>query len=92
MRAESEKKTHSTSVRMSKNQYEQIEKNAKAQNMTMSQYMVHAAVHYEQKLDPETMTKIQNICNHAAEIAQNGDKELADAMQKEVRELWSRLS
>ena len=49
MRAESEKKTHSTSVRMSRNQYEQIEKNAAAQNMNISQFMIHAAVHSEQK-------------------------------------------
>ena len=92
MRSESEKKTHSTSVRMSKKQFEQIEKNAAAQNMTISQYMVHAAVHPEQKLDPKTMVKIQNICNLAEEIAKNGDAEQADTIRKEVRELWSRLS
>ena len=52
MRAESEKKTHSTSVRMSRNQYEQIEKNAAEQNMNISQFMIHAAVHSEQKKKP----------------------------------------
>ena len=96
MRSESEKKTHSTSVRMSKKQFEQIGKNASEQNMTVSQYMVHAAVHPEQKLDPKTMVKIQNICNLAEEIAKEHDKEhdaeQADTIRKEVRELWSRLS
>ena len=92
MRSESEKKTHSTSVRMSENQYEQIEKNASAQNMTMSQFMVHAAVHHEQKLDPKTMVKIQNICNLAEEIAKEHDAEHTKEIRKEVRELWSLLS
>lgn len=92
MRSESEKKTHSTSVRMSENQYEQIEKNASKQNMTMSQFMVHAAIHHEQKLDPKTMVKIQNICNLAEEIAKDGDAEQAEKIRKEVCELWSRLS
>ncbi len=96
MRSESEKKTHSTSVRMSENQYEQIEKNAAAQNMTMSQFMVHAAIHHEQKLDPKTMVKIHNICNLVEEIAKEHDKEhdaeQAEEIRKEVRELWSRLS
>ena len=92
MRAESEKKTHSTSVRMSRNQYEQIEKNAAAQNMNISQFMIHAAVHHEQKLNPKTMVKIQNICNLAEEIAKDGDAEKTEAMRKGMRELWSWLS
>ena len=92
MRKPSEKKTHSTSIRMSQIQYDEIERNASAMNMTISQYMVHAAVHYGKTLDPETMTQIQNICNTSVEIAENADAEQVEAVKKGVQELWSRLS
>ncbi len=91
MKNSSEKKTHSTSIRMSPLQFHEIEKNAEANKMTISTYMVHAAVHNDNKLDPATMVRIQNICNMACEIAKNDDSDQVNEMRAEVQALWSQL-
>ena len=90
MRQSSEKKTHSTSIRMSPTQYEEIEKNASANKMTLSQYMVHAAVHYEKTLDANTVAKLQEICNQVCAMAGCDSKE-GVAFRREVQALWSQL-
>lgn len=69
MRSEHEKKTITTSVKMSEAQKHIIEQRAKEKGMSVSSYLVDCAIHGESVLTPEILVKIQEMTNTANQIA-----------------------
>ena len=88
MRKESEKKNRLTSVRMTENQYALIEKQAKEKSMSISAYMIEAAVH-SGNTSPRQLVRMQNLVNQAYEIIKSEDPKLAEQMREEAAEIWS---
>lgn len=91
MRKQSEVKSHTTSLRMTKEQFERIVACAEAKNMTISSYILDTVLHADNKLTPAIMVRIQEIVNHAFEATKLYDPEQAFRIQKEVEVLWSVL-
>ncbi len=88
MRKESEKKNRLTSVRMTEDQYSLIEKQAKEKCMSISAYMIEAAVH-SGNTSPRQLVCMQNLVNQAYEIIKSEDPKLAEQMKEEAAEIWS---
>lgn len=89
MRKASEQKTRSTSIRMTNDQYAIIEQNAKAKGMSVSAYLVDAAVHPAETLTPSIMASVQTLVNEACDTCRFYHPKDADRLAKEANELWS---
>lgn len=92
MRKQSEKKTHTTSLRMTEEQYTAIERYAKEKKVSMSCYILNSALHADNKLTPKIMVRLQQLINHAYEAVKLNAPEQAFSLQKEAAYLWSKLS
>lgn len=90
-RKQSEKKTLVTSVRMSEEQHKQIEKNAKKNKMSVSNYMITKAVNGENGIDPKMIVEIQNLMNMAYSLAMKYEPETYNNMRERTNELWQGL-
>lgn len=90
MRDETEKKTKSTTLRMTENQYAFIEKKAKEQGMSFGSYIVNKAIHGD-NLSPELVVRIQDVMNIAYRIIQDSEPETAKYLRGEMTAIWSKL-
>ncbi len=89
MRKASEQKTRSTSIRMTNDQYAIIEQRAKEQGVSVSAYLVNAAVHPAASLTPGIMAKVQTLVNDACDACRCSNPKEAERLAKEANELWS---
>lgn len=90
MRDEAEKKTRSTTLRMTENQYALIERKAKEKGMSVGSYIVNKAVHGE-NLSPELVVRMQDVMNIAYRIIQDNEPETAKYLRGEMTAIWSNL-
>ena len=81
-----------TSIRLSPNERAIIEKKAEAKGMKMTAYIVHAAVHGSDGIEPKQMIAIQNAMNHAVDAVREVDPDAAINIECEVNDLWQKLS
>lgn len=91
MRKESEKKTKVTSLRMTEEQYQTIQKMADEKEMSMGSYIVNSAMHSQKSVTPEIMVKIQNLVNAACGVIEKSAPDKAEKMETEAKKLWSLL-
>lgn len=91
MRKESEKKTKVTSLRMTEEQYQAIQKMANEKKMSMGGYIVDSAIHSQKSVTPEIMVNIQNLVNTACAVIKESAPDKAEKMEKEAKKLWSLL-
>lgn len=91
MRKESEKKTKVTSLRMTGEQYQAIQKMADEKEMSMGSYIVNSAIHSQKSVTPEIIVSIQNIVNTARVSVEEFAPDKAEKMEKEAEKLWSLL-
>ena len=91
MRKESEKKTKVTSLRMTEERYQAIQKMADEKEMSMGSYIVNSAIHSQKSVTPEIMVNIQNFVNTACEAVEEFAPDKAKKMEKEAKKLWSLL-
>ena len=80
-----------TSIRLSPNERAIIEKKAAAKGMRTTAYIVHAAVHGSEGIEPKQMIAIQNIVNHAVDVVKEVNPDAAKKMESEANELWRQL-
>lgn len=92
MKKQSEIKSHSTSLRMTQEQFEAIEKYANTKQMSVSSYILSSALHADSKLTPAIMVGIQELVNHTFEAVKHNAPEQAFSLQEEAAALWSKLS
>lgn len=91
MKKESEKKTNVTSIRLSKEQHQKVQEQAAKNGMTISNYLITKAVNNDNGLTPGIMAKVQDIANHATELAIKYAPEQVEEIESEVSKLWSLL-
>ena len=91
MRKESEKKTKVTSLRMTKEQYQAIQKMADEKKISMGSYIVDSAIHSQKSVTPEIMVNIQNLVNTACAVIEEFAPDKAEKMETEAKKLWSLL-
>lgn len=91
MRKESEKKTKVTSLRMTEEQYQAIQKMADEKKMSMGGYIVDSAIHSQKSVTPEIMVNIQNLVNTACAVIKESAPDKAEKMETEAKKLWSLL-
>ena len=88
MKSPDEKKTRRVPTRMTQEQYENIKQKAKDRNMSVSAYVVDAAVHSDKFLTLPQLLHIQNLANMVAGACELTNPELAARIREEVSALW----
>lgn len=91
MKSESEKKVP-TAIRLSPNERRIVEEKAEAKGMKLTSYIAFMAVHGETGVTPEAMVEIQNLINRAHDVVKKTDPDEAQALEKEMNELWFLLN
>ena len=79
----------STSIRLSPNDRKVIQEKASAKGMKPSEYIRDCALHGSDGLTPYAKMKVQNLVNTAYEQIKATDPENAEAMMKEMQEVWT---
>ena len=69
MKKQSEKKTMTKSIKLSQNEYEQIQKQAADKGMNFSEYIIDSAIHRQNTITPQIAVKVQEIANTALDLA-----------------------
>ena len=90
LRAESERKGKVTSIRLTEEQHERVQKKAQAKGMTISNYIITTAVNGN-SVTPELLVKLQDIANEACSVMEKYEPDRVTAMQQEVNGLWQKL-
>lgn len=90
LRAESERKGKVTSIRLTEEQHERVQKKAQAKGMTISNYIITTAVNGN-SVTPELLVKLQNIANEACSVMEKHELDRVTAMQQEVNRIWQKL-
>lgn len=90
LRAESERKGKVTSIRLTEEQHERVQKKAKEKGMTVSNYIITKSVNGN-AVTPELLVKLQNIANEACSVMEKYEPDRVTAMQQEVNEIWQEL-
>lgn len=91
LRAESERKGKVTSIRLTEEQHERVQKKAKEKGMTVSNYIITTAVNGGNSLTPELLVRLQNITNETCSVMEENAPERLKAIQQEVNGLWQKL-
>lgn len=91
LRAESERKSKVTSIRLTEEQHKCIQKKAQAIGMTVSNYIITIAASGDNSVTPELLVTLQNIVNEACSAMEEYAPDRVTAMQQEVNELWQKL-
>lgn len=91
IRSDKERKDTVTSVRMSKDQKQKIQKNADKAGMPIGSYMVNVATNGGDKLTPAVLVEFQDLINTACEAVKDNKPEQAEDMQKGAFKLWHKL-
>ena len=89
MKAENEKKNVHKSIKMTKEQAEQVQSQADAQNMSFSSYVVDKLIHAESQLTPEVVVIVQEIVNQA--LNNVAEETVRSNIEKECNKLWALL-
>lgn len=89
-RSESERKGKSTSIRMSDNQSKTIQENAKKAGMTVSNYIVTAAVNGGKVLAPKDLVDMQNRINAASSAIEENNPDLVKSLQEGMNNIWQK--
>lgn len=90
LRAESERKGNVTSIRLTEEQHERVQKKAKENGMTVSNYIITTSVNGN-AVAPKLVVKLQNIANEVCSVMEKHAPDRAKAIQREVNELWQKL-
>lgn len=90
LRAESERKGKVTSIRLTEEQHERVQKKALEKGMTVSNYIITKSVNGN-VVTPELLVKLQNIANEACSVMEKYEPDRVTAMQQEVNEIWQEL-
>lgn len=69
MKKQSEKKSMTKSIKLSQNEYEQIQKQAADKGMNFSEYIIDSAIHRQNTITPQIAVKVQEIANTALDLA-----------------------
>lgn len=91
LRAESERKGKVTSIRLTEEQHELVQKKALEKGMTVSSYIITTAVNGGNAITPELLVKLQNITNEACSVMEEFAPDKFTAMQEKVNEIWQKL-
>ena len=91
IRSDKERKDTVTSVRMSKDQKQKIQKNADKAGMPIGSYMVNVAANGGDKLTPAALVELQNLVNIACDAVKENKPEKIDEMQEGANKLWQKL-
>lgn len=91
LRAESERKGKVTSIRLTEEQHELVQKKALEKGMTVSSYIITTAVNGGNAVTPELLVTLQNITNEACSLMEKYAPDRVTAMQKKVNEIWQKL-
>lgn len=91
-RSESEKKGKVTSIRLNESQHRKVKEQAKAKGMTVSNYIITAAVNGGSTVTPEMLVKMQNLANVACDAVKESAPEKVDLIQKEMNAIWQELA
>ena len=84
-----EKKTVVTSVRLSQEQKNKIQKLADQKEMSFNGYLIAAASNGDTALDPKKLVHIQNIMNLSYELAKQYEPKKISMIQKEEKAIWT---
>ena len=90
LRAESERKGKVTSIRLTEEQHERVQKKAQEKGMTVSNYIITTSVNGN-TADPELVVKLQNIANEVCFVMEKYAPDRVKSLQQEVNELWQKL-
>lgn len=90
IRSESERKGKSTSLRMSDNQFKTIQENAEKAGMTVSSYIVTAAVNGGKALTPKDLVDMQNKINAASYAIEESNPDLVKSLQEGMNMIWQK--
>lgn len=90
LRAESERKEKVTSIRLTEEQHERVQKKAKEKGMTVSNYIITTSVNGN-TADPEVVVKLQNIANETCSVMEKYAPDRVKAIQQEMDEIWQKL-
>lgn len=90
LRAESERKGKVTSIRLTEEQHERVQKKAKEKGMTVSNYIITTSVNGN-AIDPELVVKLHNIANETCSVMEKYAPDRAKAIQQEMDEIWQKL-
>ncbi len=91
MKDPKEKKTRMVPTRMTQAQYEEVRNKAKERNMSVSSFVVDAATHNDQKINPHQLLQIQNLINLAADACEQTNPILARELREGGDDLWQSL-
>ncbi|MBR5370988.1 MAG: hypothetical protein IK130_02115 [Oscillospiraceae bacterium] len=59
--------------------------------MKTTAYIVHAAVHGSDGIEPKQMIAFQNVINHAVDAVREVNPDAAKKIESEANELWQQL-
>lgn len=90
LRAESERKGKVTSIRLTEEQHERVQKKAQEKGMTVSNYIITTSVNGN-TADPELVVKLQNIANEVCSVMEKYAPDRVKPIQQEMDEIWQKL-
>ena len=91
MKDSTEKKTITTTFKVSQKLNDEIEAAAKNKGISKSQYITECIKHRENSLTPEILCRIENILGKCRRIAEEDDLYTLNNIAKEIDELWDFL-
>lgn len=92
LRAESERKGKVTSIRLTEEQHERVQKKAQEKGMTVSNYIITTAVNGGNAITPEMLVKMQNLANMACDAVKGFAPDKAESIQKGMNDIiWQKL-
>lgn len=89
MQGSLQNKTRLTSVRMTPEQYAQIQKYADKHGISFNSYLVTSAIRGEGKFDPVKSVHMQNIINIARRFVMRYEPESLKELDEEENAIWS---
>lgn len=90
-RIETEKKGKVTSLRLTEEQSALLHSKATKKGMSLSNYIITAAINSETSLTPELLVLTHNLINEACKAVSDYAPEKAKSLQEGMNKLWQRL-
>ena len=88
MRSQEEKRTATANVRLSEEQLLRIQEKAAKHEMSLSSYMLKAAMNANEGFDSMVAVHAQNILNIAMRLARKYEPETVKELKKEEMKIW----
>ena len=79
-----------TSVRLTEEQHKTIQKKADAAGMTVSNFMITAAMN-NNAATPAMIVKMQDIVNYACSVIDETKQDMRVILQERMNQLWQKL-